>query len=339
MRRWPPQEPPPCDQAHRSGGRRPPALGRGACCGADVGGPGRWRCAPIRPRSFRRVLPGRDHGAGLPRRRHLREGGRRRPELRVARVAPARSGGLGALPPAPEFPRLLDVYDDGDWVALAFVAIDGRPPTHPWDPTELQAAVRALDALHDALTPTPVADAPAAAERLQPALRRLGRAGGIGRPPEGLDDWSARHLGPPGRARVGLARRDGRVRRCSTATCAPTTCSSPAPASCSSTGRTPVSAHRSSTWSPGRPPWSWRAGPPPKTCSPFRSTGSAIDRDAVAPLVAAFGGFLVCHSLQPPPPGLPTLRAVPGRAGCGGAGLGPAPHGLVSARRAAAGAR
>jgi hypothetical protein len=26
-------------------------------------------------------------------------------------------------------------------------------------------------------------------------------------------------------------------------------------------------------------------------------------------LVAAFGGFLVRHSLQPPPPGLPTLRA------------------------------
>ena len=33
-----------------------------------------------------------------------------------------------ALPLAPEFPRLLDVYDDGDWVALAFEAIDGRPP-------------------------------------------------------------------------------------------------------------------------------------------------------------------------------------------------------------------
>ena len=34
-----------------------------------------------------------------------------------------------------------------------------------------------------------------------------------------------------------------------------------------------------------------------------------FDRDVVAVLVAAFGGFLVSHSLQPPPPGLPTLRA------------------------------
>jgi len=58
-----------------------------------------------------------------------------------------------SLPLRPEFPRLLDVYDDGDWVALAFDAIDGRPPQHPWDGRELRAAVRALDALHASLTP------------------------------------------------------------------------------------------------------------------------------------------------------------------------------------------
>ena len=33
-----------------------------------------------------------------------------------------------------------------------------------------------------------------------------------------------------------------------------------------------------------------------------------MDPDLVAVLAAAFSGFLVRHSLQPPPPGLPTLR-------------------------------
>ena len=99
-----------------------------------------------------------------------------------------------ALPPAPEFPRLLDVYDDGDWVALAFEAIDGGPPAHPWDRRQLEAAVQALDALHDALTPSPVPDAPAAADRLQFLFGGWAELAALDRPPEGLDTWSARHL-------------------------------------------------------------------------------------------------------------------------------------------------
>ena len=39
-----------------------------------------------------------------------------------------------ALPASPRFPRLLATYDDGHWVALAFEAVEGRPPHHPWDP-------------------------------------------------------------------------------------------------------------------------------------------------------------------------------------------------------------
>jgi hypothetical protein len=37
-----------------------------------------------------------------------------------------------ALPTSPRLPRLVDTYDDGDWVALAFDAVAGRPPRHPW---------------------------------------------------------------------------------------------------------------------------------------------------------------------------------------------------------------
>ncbi len=56
-------------------------------------------------------------------------------------------------------------------------------------------------------------------------------------------------------------------------------------------------------------------GPPPEELLALHGPASAVDRDVLAVLVAAFGGFLVRHSLQPPPPGLPTLRAFQGAQG------------------------
>jgi hypothetical protein len=53
-------------------------------------------------------------------------------------------------------PRLLDGYDDGAWVALAFEEIPGRLPTQPWLPDELDRVLDAVTALAAALTPAPV---------------------------------------------------------------------------------------------------------------------------------------------------------------------------------------
>jgi hypothetical protein len=50
-------------------------------------------------------------------------------------------------------------------------------------------------------------------------------------------------------------------------------------------------------------------GPEPEELLALHGPASAVDRDVVAVLAAAFSGFLVRHSLQPPPPGLPTLRS------------------------------
>ena len=60
-----------------------------------------------------------------------------------------------ALPRSRHVPRLLDSYDDGDWVGLAFEAIAGRPPRHPWDPLELEAVTGGLSTMHAELTPSP----------------------------------------------------------------------------------------------------------------------------------------------------------------------------------------
>jgi hypothetical protein len=212
------------------------------------------------------------------------------------------------LPPAPQFPCLLDVYDDGDWVALAFVAIDGRPPLHPWDRTQLRSAVRALDALHDALTPNPVADAQSAAERLQPVLGGWGDLAAMVQPPAGLDDWTGRHLSrlaelesgwPDALAGSTLLHCD--VRSDNLLVTAAGVVFVDWPHACVGAPVFDLVA-----WAPSV---ELEGGPPPEELLALSVTGASSDRDAVAPLVAAFGGFLVRHSLQPSPPGLPTLRA------------------------------
>ena len=213
-----------------------------------------------------------------------------------------------ALPRSAEFPRLLDVYDDGDWVALAFDAIDGGPPMHPWDRRQLATAVQALDALHDALTPSPVPEAPAAADRLRLLFGGWTELAGLDRPPEELDTWSARHLDRLAElesgwrdAVAGSTLLHGDVRSDNLLITTGGVIFVDWPHACVGARAFDLVA-----WAPSV---QLEGGPAPEELLALSVTGSAIDRDVVAPLVAAFGGFLVRHSLQPPPPGLPTLRA------------------------------
>ena len=52
-----------------------------------------------------------------------------------------------------------------------------------------------------------------------------------------------------------------------------------------------------------------QGGPPPVDLFASSRTGRAADPPAVAALVCALAGYLTERSLQPPPPGLPTVRA------------------------------
>ncbi|MGP3916746.1 phosphotransferase family protein [Nonomuraea sp. 10N515B] len=65
-------------------------------------------------------------------------------------------------------PRLLGVYDDGDWVALAFEEIEGRLPAQPWRVEELRRVLETVGELVSLLTPSPVD------ERFLAARPRLG---------------------------------------------------------------------------------------------------------------------------------------------------------------------
>jgi hypothetical protein len=210
-------------------------------------------------------------------------------------------------PPGPEFPRLLDVYDDGDWVALAFDAIDGRPPHHPWDARELRAAVRALDALHVALTPNPVAGATPAADRLQPLFGGWAELAATSGSPAALDEWSGRNLERLAELESGWreAVQGSTLLHCDVRS---------DNLLVTRNGVVFVDWPHACVGAPVFDLVAWapsvvlEGGPAPEDLLALSESGSALDRDALAILVAAFGGFLVGHSLRPSPPGLPTLR-------------------------------
>lgn len=77
-----------------------------------------------------------------------------------------------AIGPLSSTPRLLDVYDDGDWVGLLFEDIEGWLPSHPWDQSEADRVLDALGALTEALDPSPWPDAPQVAIRSRDFLSR-----------------------------------------------------------------------------------------------------------------------------------------------------------------------
>lgn len=58
---------------------------------------------------------------------------------------------LAALPAHPSLPRLLEVYDDGDWVALLIEDLPGAVPEVPWSEDNLRRASAVLSAVRPVL--------------------------------------------------------------------------------------------------------------------------------------------------------------------------------------------
>jgi hypothetical protein len=212
-----------------------------------------------------------------------------------------------ALPPAPQLPDLMSVFDDGDWVALAFAAVDGRPPAHPWDPSELLAAVGALEALHEMLTPNPVAGMRSAADRLAALFGGWADLAALASPPSGLDEWTAHNLDRLAELESGWrdAVDGSTLLHCDVRS---------DNFLLTSDGVVLVDWPHACVGSPALDLVAWapsvelEGGPAPEALLALHGPASAVDRGVLAVLVAAFSGFLVRHSLQAPPPGLPTLR-------------------------------
>jgi hypothetical protein len=211
-----------------------------------------------------------------------------------------------ALPALPTFPVLLDVHDDSGWVALAFDAIEGSLPRHPWDRAELASVLRALEQAHDALTPGPAA-------HLEPAQHVFANLFGgwaelaTANDTTGLDPWCRAHLSeladlearwPAAIAGQTLVHGDIRSDNILLSPAGPVFVDWPHAA----VGN-PV--FDLVAWAPSVV---LEGGPPPEELLGAHGPSRSADPDVVSVLLAAVSGFFVSHSLRPPPPGLPTLR-------------------------------
>jgi len=212
-----------------------------------------------------------------------------------------------ALPPSGPFPRLVDTYDDGDWVALAFGVIPGRPPHHPWDAAEFDAVVGALARVHAALTPSPAQGLEPLSVFARGIFGGWGSLAALGGPP-GLDPWAHRHLArlaelesgwPEACAGSTLVHGDVRADNMLLAGAEVVLVDWPHAA----VGNP---AFDVVAWAPSVV---LEGGPLPEDLLARYERERTLEADAVTVLLAAVTGFFVSHSLEPAPPGLPTLRS------------------------------
>jgi aminoglycoside phosphotransferase (APT) family kinase protein len=218
-----------------------------------------------------------------------------------------------ALPPAAPAPRLLWSYDEGEagWIVLLFADIDGRQPAQPWRHNELGQVLAALADLGAALTPSPLPEAVAGTASEEFASHICGwRRLRDEQPAElaALDPWAAAHL----EALIALEQR------------------SPAAVAGNTLLHFDVRADNVLLtdqqvwfvdWPHARIGAAWvdavllapsvtmQGGPPPDEVLARHPAAAGADADAVTAAIVAFAGYLTQRGLQPPPPGLPTLRA------------------------------
>ena len=223
---------------------------------------------------------------------------------REARIA-------AALPASVPAQRLLDSYDDGDWVALLFEGIDGTAPQTPWQQPELDRVLVAIGELSSTLTPAPIAVEPVS--ELMPSVfsgwhRLAASAESRQDDLRGVDPWAQRHLAelvaleaasPDAAAGTTLLHADLRA---------------------DNILLTPSRvffvdwpwASHGAAWVDLAfmlPSVAMQHGPKPWEIFDAHPLGRTAPAAAVTAVVAAAAGFMIRGSRLPPPPGLPTVRA------------------------------
>ena len=217
---------------------------------------------------------------------------------------------VAAIPRSAPVPRLLwSLDDDPDgWVLLAFEDVEGRPPVVPWRDDELGIVLESMAALAVALTPSPL-QPPVVADAAEAFGRdHLSWASLVAAPNPALDPWSARHL-------AGLVALE-------------------AQASEAARGNTllhfdlradnlllTADGVKVVDWPHAHvgqafvdlvwfaPSVAMQGGPPPRDLVTRYEPARHADPRALDAVVAGVAAYFTAASLQPPSPGLPTLRA------------------------------
>jgi aminoglycoside phosphotransferase (APT) family kinase protein len=220
---------------------------------------------------------------------------------------------VAALPPTAPVPRLLWSYDEGDggWVVLVFENVDGQHPAQPWRTTELDRVIDALAAMAALLTPSPLPSGAVrrASDTFARSLRgwqpiRDAPSSHIGR----LDAWSARHLDGLADLELSAVVAVGGetllhfdVRADNMLLADDRVWFVDWPHACVGAAWVDVVGFAPSVTMQG--------GPPPEEVIARHPACRTADPDAITATVAAVAGYFTHQALQPPPPGLPTVRA------------------------------
>jgi len=212
---------------------------------------------------------------------------------------------VAALPASAPVPRLMWTYDEGGWIALCFEDVHGRHPHEPWTEQDLVLVVEALREMARALTPSPLTSAETAAEAFADHINGWARARQQGE--RRLDDWCARNLdrlaeleaeAPALTAGRSLVHFDLRADNLLLAGDRVYVVDWP----WARIGPAWVD------WVAMAPSVAMQGGPDPESfLARFEIQG--ISRRAIDAVICTLAGYFAVRALEPPPPGLPTLRA------------------------------
>lgn len=235
------------------------------------------------------------------------------PELARREIAVA-----AALPPQVCAPHLWWHDDDGEWVLLGFQPIDGRAPEMPWRTEDLTRALGALTDLAEVGTPSPpglpsMADEMATIAVGWALLEADGAAVDAAVAAVGADgDWMRSRLernielaAAAPAASVGPTLVHGDLR-------GDNIMLAPAPDNRVWLIDWPHAARDGARWWDllgMLPSVAMQQGGDPKEVFWAHPNATGADPDAVRAVLAGVTGYFIQAAVQPPPPGLPNIRA------------------------------
>jgi hypothetical protein len=212
---------------------------------------------------------------------------------------------LAALPAVAPAPRLLWSYDQRGWVALALQDIEGRHPFEPWTDADLALVVKTYTKMAADLTPSPVAVDRTAAQGFEQDIN--GWQVALLRSETRLDPWCLTHL-------QRLADLEGRAPH---AAAGETLLHFDARADNLLIAEDRLYVldwpwARTGAWWVDlvgmAPSVAMQGGPDPESFL-SRLDLRGVPNDAVDAVVCSIAGYFVVRALEPPPPGIPTVRA------------------------------
>jgi aminoglycoside phosphotransferase (APT) family kinase protein len=212
---------------------------------------------------------------------------------------------VAALPASVPAPRFLWSHEDHGWVVLCFEDIEGRQPFIPWTEPDLSLVITALQEVARDLTPSPIKTVETASAAFKSNINGWKRA--LKRGETRLDPWCFKHLAKLAelesqapRASVGETLLHFDIRADNLIIAGDRVYLVDWP--WARLGAAFVD------WVGMAPSVAMQGGPEADAfLGRFEPLGAS--QDAVDAVLCSLAGYFVVGALEPPPPGLPTVRA------------------------------